>query len=467
MNALDNWSELIANIGTPALTPNIDIVENWSELTPEQKREGRFKRWLAPDIEFVNPEAEKLYKERVTRFIKAIKLEEPDRVPVLLPSGFFPAYYAGVNLQTVMYDYGELKRAWLKFIDEFEMDSCTSPALVLPGKVLDMTDHRLHKWPGHGLPANTSLYQFIESEYMKADEYNAFLENPTEFWMRIFLPRIVGAFEPFHKLAPFTGMMGIPIGYYAALGNPDVEAAFKTMIEAGRETLKWLKVVGEVSRVTLAAGVPNFRSGSMSGAPYDMIADTLRGTQGAIMDMYRQPDKLFETMEKLIPMAIRSAVARADASGSPVCFMPLHKGNETFMSPKQFETFYWPSFRKVLMGLINEGLVPYPLCEGRYEARLEVIKDLPRGSMIWSFEEIDMARAKKVLGDSACIAGNVPVSLMHTGNPRDVKEYCRKLIETCAPGGGYILTGAAGMNEGNPDNLRAIMAAAKEYGIYK
>ena len=77
-----------------------------------------------------------------------------------------------------------------------------------------------------------------------------------------------------------------------------------------------------------------------------------------------------------------------------------------------------------------------------------------------------MARAKKVLGDSACIAGNVPASLMHTGTPKDVKEYCRKLIETCAPGGGYILTGAAGMNEGNPDILRAYMEAAKEYGVY-
>jgi uroporphyrinogen-III decarboxylase len=146
--------------------------------------------------------------------------------------------------------------------------------------------------------------------------------------------------------------------------------------------------------------------------------------------------------------------------------MPLHKGDESFMSPKQFETFYWPSFKKVLVGMINEGLVPMPFAEGRYGARLEVIKELPRGSTIWSFEDIDMARAKKILGDSACIAGNVPASLMHAGTPQEVKEYCRKLIETCGPGGGYILTGAAGMNEGNPDILRAYMEAAKEYGVY-
>jgi uroporphyrinogen-III decarboxylase len=111
--------------------------------------------------------------------------------------------------------------------------------------------------------------------------------------------------------------------------------------------------------------------------------------------------------------------------------------------------------------------VPFPFAEGRYGARLEVIKDLPKGSMLWSFEDIDMARAKKVLGPYACIAGNVPSSFLYTKTPKEVKEYCRKLIETCAPGGGYILTGAAGMNEGNPENFRVMMEAAREYGEYK
>jgi len=442
--------------------------DNWADMTWQEKQEERFKHWLSPDVKFASAEAEKLYKERTTRFIKAIKLEEPDRVPVLLPSGLFPAQYAGMTLRDVMYDYEKMKQAWLKFIREFDMDSFTGPGLVLPGKVLEMIDHRLHKWPGHGLPDNMTLYQFIEGEYMKADEYGAFLENPTEFWLRVFLPRVLGAFEPLQKLSPFSGMMGIPIGYFIPIGNnPDLQTTFQMFIDAGKESALWFKAVAEFNRAALEAGFPNFRSGSMSGAPFDMIADVLRGTQGAIMDIYRQPDKLHETMEKLTPMAVRSAVARSDASGSPVCFMPLHKGDQSFMSPRQFEEFYWPTFRKVLMGLINEGLVPFPFAEGRYGARLEIIRDLPRGSITWSFEDIDMARAKAILGDSACIAGNVPSSLLHTGKPRDVKEYCRKLIEVCAPGGGYILTGAAGMNEGNPENLRAMTEAAKEYGVYK
>lgn len=441
-------------------------VDNWEKLTWQEKREARFKRWLSPNVKFNSQEAEKLYKERTGRFIKAIKLEEPDRVPCMLPSGFFPAYYAGYNLKTVMYDYEKLKKAYLKFIAEFDMDAYTGPSLVFPGKVLEMTDHRLHKWPGHGLPDNASLYQYVEKEYMKADEYSALLRNPADFWWRFLLPRVVGTFESFRKLPPMSGMMGVPLMFYAAVAAPDIEAGFKTMIEAGKEVLKWQKVIAEVNLASLAAGIPNLRGGGMGGAPFDNIADMLRGTQGMVMDMYRQPEKLHEAMETIVPNTIKGAVAVADATGCPLCFMPLHKGDESFMSPRQFETFYWPTYRRVLMGMIEEGLVPYPFAEGRYGARLEVIKEMPRSSVLWSFEDIDMARAKKVLGDSACIAGNVPASVLYTKTPQEVKEYCRKLIETCAPGGGYILTGAAGMNEGNPDNLRVMMEAVKEYGVY-
>jgi hypothetical protein len=85
--------------------------KSWADLTPEEKRQERLRRWLEPDVKFASPEAEKNYKERVARFIEVINLEEPDRVPVMLPEGFFPAYHAGGNLRKVMYDYGEMRRA--------------------------------------------------------------------------------------------------------------------------------------------------------------------------------------------------------------------------------------------------------------------------------------------------------------------------------------------------------------------
>jgi uroporphyrinogen-III decarboxylase len=444
----------------------MDTIKEWSEMTWEEKRDERFKQWLTPSVTFSSPEAENLYRERATRFIKAIKLEEPDRVPVMLPAGNIPAYLAGVNLKTVMYDYDELRRAWREFFHEFEMDTCIGPGLVLPGKVLEAIDYKLEKWPGHGLVEDIESYQFIEGEYVKPEEYDALIKDPSDFWLRTFLPRAVGACKAFEKLPQMTAFIGIPVFYIGRLADPDIQAALKTLMDAGVETMKWMEAVGEVTREALEAGLPPL-GGGFSGAPFDMIGDMLRGTQGIMTDMFRRPEKLQEAMERLVPIAIDEAVAGANTSGCPIVIMPLHKGTGGFMSNKQFETFYWPTFKKLLMGLINEGLVPMPFAEGNYEPRLEIIKEMPRSSMVWWFEHMDMAKAKKVLGNTACIAGNVPVTVLCTGTPQQVKERCREIIEVCAPGGGYILTGSASMDKGNPDNLRAVMEAAKEYGVYK
>jgi hypothetical protein len=440
------------------------MAKEWADMSWEEKREERFKRWLSPDIKFNSPEAEKLYEERVTRFIKAIKLEKPDRVPVMIPVQFLPSIYAGYNLGTVMHDYGKLKEAWLKFLNDFEADSFLPPSLVLPAKMLEMIDFKLLKWPGYNLPDDTPSYQFVEGEYMPAEEYDALIYDPADYLQRYFLPRVAGAFKSFSKFAPLTPFVAIPIGYVAQFADPEVRKAYETLFEASQEAVKWAMAVGEIGQIGLTAGFPNIWGG-MSQAPFDMVGDFLRGTHGIMMDMFQRPDKLQAAMARLVPIAISEAVSSANASGCPIIFIPLHKGTGGFMSNQQYEDFYWQTFKQVLLGLIDEGLVPLPFAEGNYEPRLEIIKDLPRSSTIWWFEHMDMAKAKKILGHT-CIAGNVPVTMMVTGKPAEVKERCHQLIETCAPGSGYILTAGAWMDVGNHENLRAMMEAAKEYGVY-
>ncbi|MCJ7605752.1 MAG: hypothetical protein MUO19_06935, partial [Dehalococcoidales bacterium] len=113
-----------------------------------------------------------------------------------------------------------------------------------------------------------------------------------------------------------------------------------------------------------------------------------------------------------------------------------------------------------------EGLVPMPFAEGKYTRRLKSITDTPRSGVVWWFDQTDMAEAKKALGDVSCILGNVPTSVMMTGTVAQVKENCKKLIETCGPGGGYILGGGAAIDNGKIENLKAMMDAAKEFGTY-
>jgi uroporphyrinogen-III decarboxylase len=266
-------------------------------------------------------------------------------------------------------------------------------------------------------------------------------------------------------MGTLTHVLGMPLRFIPLATMPDIRAAFKALAEAGEEYSKWQEIVREVSQIALESGYPPFR-GSAAVAPFDTFADTLRGTKGIVMDMYRQPEKLHEAMDMVTPLTLESTISMAKFTISPLVFMPLHKGDDVFMSDTHFETFYWPTLKKLILGLIEEGLIPLLFAEGRYNNRLEMITDLPKGSVIWHFDQTDMARAKEILGDTACIAGNLPTSVLHAGTPKDVKYYCRKLIEVCGKGGGYILTGGANIDEGNPDNLRALMEAAKEYGLY-
>jgi uroporphyrinogen-III decarboxylase len=172
-------------------------------------------------------------------------------------------------------------------------------------------------------------------------------------------------------------------------------------------------------------------------------------------------------MERIAPLTIASAISSITPGGAPIVIMPLHKGADTFMSIKQYETFYWPTFKKVVMAIVNEGITPVLFAEGSYNKRLDIIGDFPKGSVAWYFDQTDIFKAKEKIGDRCCIMGNVPTSMILTGTPKEVKDYCRKLIEVCGKGGGYILAAGANVDNGAPENMRAMMAAAREYGVYK
>jgi hypothetical protein len=437
-----------------------------AELSPEAKLEEMSESWLTPQgIDFISPEAEQAYRERATRIKDAIQLKVPDRVPVIPSVGFFPAHYAGITTQEAMYDYEKSCQAYEKYTFDFAPDAHRGPYGL--GKAYDIIDYKLFVWPGHGTGVNMP-FQCVEGEYMKADEYDALIQDPSDFWMRVYLPRIIGALEPFSKLSPFHRVIEIAgVGSFVSqYGRPEIRAAFEALFQAGEEALKWREVLITSHKKVMAAGFPMLRGGRCR-APFDVLGDTLRGTRGIMLDMYRQPDKLIEAMERLTPLMIEMGVSEARSAAIPLVLIPLHKGADGFMSDEQYKTFYWPTFRKLMLGLIEEGCIPLPFAEGSYNSRLEIIRDLPKGKVVWMFDKTDMARAKEILGDRACIYGNVPGATLSTGTTDDVKAYCKQLIDVAGRDGGFILSSGAILDTAKPENVRAMIEFTKEYGIYK
>jgi len=205
-------------------------------------------------------------------------------------------------------------------------------------------------------------------------------------------------------------------------------------------------------------------SGS-SKAPYDILADTLRGTKGIMMDRFRQPDRIMEAAERFVPLVIDHCVRQGTWAESPLIIFWLHKGSDNFMSEADFRTFYWPTLKAVMMGVIEQGLVPYMFAQGSYDRRLDIIADpdLPRGSVIWLLDQTDMAAAKRALGGRACIAGNVPTGLLAVGEVADVERYVIDLLDTCAIDGGFYLRNGAALDNAKAENLVAMVETGRNW----
>ena len=412
--------------------------------------------------------AAELYQQREKRVLDAIALRVPDRVPLLVFFAFFPAKYCGMTVQELMYDPEKLFEAQWKTMVDFAPDMDNNPfGLRLLGPILETLDFKPLKWPGHGVTANRT-YQYIEGEYMKAEEYDHFLLDPTDFMIRRFWPRIMGALSGFQQLPPLHNIisyyLGVSMGF-RAFAQPEVKAALETLVKAGEKSQEIATYAMRFSQEAREAGFP-MQFGAVSQAPFDTLSDFFRGMKGTMLDMYRRPEKVVQACEKLLPFMVEMAVNGTRATGNPRVFIPIHWGLDNFMSKEQFDRFFWPTLRDLMHTLIKEGLNPCPLWEGNCTTRLETIKDIPAGKACYAFEATDMVKAKEILGETVCIRGNVPLSIMATGTPDQVRAYCKKLIDTVAKGGGYIMDTSTGLDDAKPENVKALFDFTREYGVY-
>lgn len=436
----------------------------------EEKMDRRFASWLDPGCTFVSEEAQGAYDARVTRLTAAMRLKtEPDRVPVPLATAEgYPAHRRGLSQYDGMHDFGPAAEAFIDFTLTFQPDAMVAPLFAtLPAKVFQSVGYELFLMPGYGVPKD-AYYQFNDREWMLPEEYDSFIADPSDYLLRTYLPRIATGLTGLSKLGTVLdpAMIISSMGFFATWADPEVQASLERLLAAGREAQVWFGKLGEVVGRLLSEGFPPFFPNA-TFAPFDYLGDSLRGTKPILMDMYRRPEKVIAACDRLAPLMVRWVTEKTNPDSFPGVFIPLHKGADGFMSDEQFRTFYWPSLLKVIHGLNEEGFMPVLFAEGAYGSRLEILaEDLPWAKTVWYFDRTDMARAKKTVGKVACIQGNVPLSLLHAGTPDEVTRYCRNLIETAAPGGGFILDVGAVMHQGNDENLGAMMQAVLDYGVY-
>ena len=384
-------------------------------------------------------EMKKLFDQRLARYQAAIALEPVDRVPLATGSNYFAEIYSGNTKQETIYDLEKWLDAELKFAKAFPaVDVLRDNRLYAP--LYDALGNRNYKLPGRDLKPDTQ-FQFVEKDYMKAEEYDEFIDNPTAFMIKRACPRILGELD----------------------GDYTVRQA-NALVKGG---MAQAAVGAHMRRRTMAlaeeCGMPQPTTGAFL-APFDALSDSLRDMKGIMMDMRRRPDKVLAACDKLADEMINFALGTADPFRRWPIFVPTHKA--MFLSPKEYDHFYWPSFKKVLQVLIEAGHTVRAYLEGNQDAHAHHFRELPKGKILCDVDnQSDIFKVKEILKDSQCVAGGVQDSTMIIGSPDQVRERVKYLCQTIGREPGFILSGGCNWPyDTKPENFQALCEAVEEYG---
>ena len=416
----------------------------------------------------MTPENKLKFEQKSKRVADAIALKEPDRVPIKPSPAIFPMIDAGYTVAECIYDESleKYRDAILRYLAKYDPDGGIGVGNNYPGQglLMELQSPKNMRWAG--MPGNViddnSIQQFIEYPFLLDDEFELFWRDRTAWVLNRALPRASDVTEPLEKLRIRHTHGGIR-GIAAAFSTPEMRAMIQRFWELTEKFEEFDKRSAALAREVEELGYPIYQGGG-AAVPYDDYSDNLRGTLDGMVDLYERTEDVERYIEEVFPQTLAQIRAGKGINDGKHVFMALHKGMDGFMSAEHYEKYYWRHLQEIINTIIEVGKVPYIFTEGRYDSRLEFLKDVPKGKVLYHFEQVDMAEAKRILGDTACIAGGFPTSLLTFGTKQQVIDECKRLIDICAPGGGFIFETSSGLDICKRENVEAMFETVREYG---
>lgn len=399
-------------------------------------------------IESMNTEA--LYQRRLKRYVTAMRNEKPDQIPIRPFVAEFTAKYAGYTCQEVAHDYTRAFDAAVQCAKGFEWDAVVPNMVYVWTGLAQALGLRYYGIPGIHIP-HTTGFNYIEppeeNAFMREDEYDELIDDPTAFLYNVWLPRVSTEVASIGEASSYrnnlamvkTGMAMMQ--YFGAFG-PQIE-----------------RLRNETGTVSAIAGI--FKS------PFDIIADKMRGYIGLTMDMATQPEKVLKACEALMPHLCHVGLTTADPNKQvPIGFW-MHRGCVPFVNPKQFDSHYWPTLKPIVEEFWKHGHQTLFYAEGKWNHHFDTFRELPERSIVYHCDQDDIFDVHRRLHDRFAISGGIPNTMLSFGTPEEVRDHCLRIIKEVAVDGGYIMDASAIMQDDTDiDNMRALTDTCREHGIY-
>ena len=380
------------------------------------------------------------YDARYKRVYDALNHVEPDTVPTMSMIETYAIGYSNTTVDYILSDWSHEVEVFCKPYDRLYADCAYTSGTVLDSKFAELIGS-----PAHFVSSDGQTIQHLSETTMEADEYDQLIADPEGFMTNVLLPRKA------KRLAGTTDEKRAAVfGFLKHLQS-------KRMVwDTLRERYK-----DEYSMPVMSAGRSAY-------PPMDFLFDYLRGFKGTSMDMQRQPEKMIEGINALAGFLNKMLGIPPNAESlteHPPYATMFHA--PTFLSPQQFERFFAPTYDRMVERIDSLGGKLILFLEGSWKTKYDWINRLPRNMAFCILEDDDIFEAKKLIGDNVCLVGGMPLGLLKYGSTEECKEYAKRLIDVCAPGGGYMFsTSKSILSAGdiNFENLVATHEFVHEYG---
>lgn len=373
-------------------------------------------------------DAAALAQERNQLFDDLFAGRIPERVPISIDLSFeFTIQYAGQDLTVAQWDTGMLEEVFDHSCRDFVSDMLPVLAFRFPifYKLLGARNFVM---------STSGFLQHPEVEGLLQEEYDDFIASPFNCIMEKILPRL------------YTELDKDPVTKAMTLAKAQ-KAFYDEMGHAGIVYGNLIKKYGYAD-VNFFAGVCE--------APFDFVADQLRGFKGIATDVRRVPDKVAAAVEAVTPLMIKMGMHPTPSKHGST-FIPLHMA--PYLREKDFARLYWPTFKKVVDTLHEAGLPAFLFAEHDWMRFIDYLDELPENTRI-KFEYGDPKLVKEKIGSKHIITGFYPLSLLKTGTRQQCIDKAKELIDILAPGGKYVFgldKAPITMDSVNVENLRGVL----------
>ena len=227
---------------------------------------------------------------------------------------------------------------------------------------------------------------------------------------------------------------------------------------------------GRTSEIAVAHGVDNDDIAIMPGVTGPFTTSwLLMGYEAICYALYDDPEMLTEVF-KISNEYNKEAARQCVQAGCDALVLAddLGDSHSGFMKMDHFLKYLFPYIAELAEHIDGLGVPVFLHCCGHFtdylphlsQTKITAIHPLQRTA------GMDLRWVKEHYGHRFCIVGNIDSSrTLPFGTPADVAAEVREAIDIAAPGGGYVLASDHSLHDGIPvENIVEMFRVGREYG---